>query len=127
MEILCGVDIIEIERVKSSLETIGQTFRDRVFTPGEVEYCEARKAARFASYAARFAAKEAVSKALGTGIGAGVEWKDIEVANDGNGKPYVLLRNKAKERFDMLNGTGVSLSLSHSNSHAVAYAVIYTA
>lgn len=123
MAIYCGVDIIEIDRVKQSFETIGDNFRDRVFTQAEIAYCESRKAARFESYAARFAAKEAVSKAFGTGIGD-VGWKDIEILNDDKGKPYVVLSERARGIFDKMKGLGISLSLSHCKSYAVAFAVL---
>jgi holo-[acyl-carrier protein] synthase len=125
MAIFCGVDIVEIDRIRKSFETNGIDFRDRVFTTVEIGYCENRKAARFESYAARFAAKEAVSKAFGTGIG-NVGWKDIEVLNDGNGKPYVVLSDNARNIFNRMKGLGISLSLSHCKHYAVAYAVIET-
>lgn len=126
MGILCGVDIIEIDRIKRSFEMSGLSFRDRVFTENEILYCEEKKAVKYKSYAARFAAKEAVSKAFGTGIAGGIEWKDIEILNDGFGKPYVLLSGKAKELFIEMNVLEIALSLSHSDNHAVAYAVIQT-
>lgn len=124
MGILCGVDIVEIDRIRQSFETLGDSFRDRVFTRNEVEYCESKKVVKYQSYAARFAAKEAVSKAFGTGIGERLSWKDIEVLNDGAGKPYVVLSGKAGEMFDEIKGVSISLSLSHCKSYAVAYAVI---
>ncbi len=124
MGVHCGVDIIEISRVRNSLETLGRAFRDRVFTPGEVEYCENRKEARYLSYAARFAAKEAVAKALGTGIGNGVGWKDIEVLCDEKNKPYAVLKGKALERFREMGGKDLAISLSHGESFAVACAVL---
>jgi holo-[acyl-carrier protein] synthase len=124
MSILCGVDIIEVDRVRHSLEKLGESFRSRVFTAREVEYCENKKAAKYQSYAARFAAKEAVSKAFGTGIGEKIGWKDIEIVNDADGKPHVELSDKGKEFFNELNASGISLSLSHCKSYAAAYAVI---
>jgi len=124
LAIYCGVDIIEIDRIKHSLDTLGNAFRDKVFTRGEIDYCEARKAAKYKSYAARFAAKEAVSKALGTGISEGISWKDIEVVNDEKGKPDVCLSGKAREILTKLGDISISLSLSHSENYAVAYAVI---
>lgn len=124
MSVYCGVDIVEIDRLKDSFESLGNSFRDRIYTPVEIEYCESRKNGRYQSYAARFAAKEAVSKAFGTGIGSGAEWKDIEIVNDENGKPMVILSGSAKERFRSLNGASVSISLSHCKSYAVAYAII---
>ncbi len=124
MAVLCGVDIVEIERIKHSFESCGNSFRDRIFTENEIEYCENKKQMRFASYAARFAAKEAISKAFGTGIGEGVKWRDMEVFNDPQGKPYVVLHDRAKEIYEGMGARGISLSLSHSRDYAVAYAVI---
>lgn len=124
MAIRCGVDMIEIDRIKKSLESLGASFRDRVFTEREITYCEGKKAAKFESYAARFAAKEAVSKALGTGIGEGVAWKDIEVLNEPSGQPILVLHGRAKFFFEKLGTADISLSLSHCKSYAVAYAVI---
>lgn len=121
MAVFCGVDIVEIDRIRKSFDIAG--FRDRVFTAAEIAYCESRKAARFQSYAARFAAKEAVSKAFGTGIG-NVGWKDIEILNDDNGKPYAVLSDNARNIFDKMKGLGISLSLSHCKRYAVAYAVL---
>ncbi|MGI6777156.1 MAG: holo-ACP synthase [Acetivibrionales bacterium] len=124
MSIRCGVDIIEIDRIKKSVGEGNNAFRDRVFTDREIEYCELKKNVKYESYAARFAAKEAVSKAFGTGIGQGVSLKDIEILNDEFGKPYVVLHNKCREIFEKINGESISLSLSHCKDYAVAYAVI---
>ncbi len=79
-----GIDLIEVERVRAALERerTGARFRDRVFTAGEVAYCESRGRARYQSYAARFAAKEAAMKALGTGWNRNVGWGDIEVTRE---------------------------------------------
>ncbi|NJD03385.1 MAG: holo-[acyl-carrier-protein] synthase [Ruminiclostridium sp.] len=124
MAVLCGVDIVEIDRIKKSFDSCGDSFRDRVFTGNEIKYCESKKRVRFESYAARFAAKEAVSKALGTGISKGVNWKDMEILNDPHGKPYVILTEKAGEIYEEMKAKGISLSLSHCSNYAVAYAVI---
>ncbi len=126
MSIHCGVDIIEIDRIKKTIEANGESFIEKVFTKGEDDYCKGKKAVRYKSYAARFAAKEAVVKALGTGIDKGISWTDIEVCTDDFGKPYPTLFGKAKERYDQMNGTDISLSLSHCDEYAVAYAVIQT-
>lgn len=126
MGVYCGVDIVEIDRIEKSLGTTREGFKNKVFTEKEIEYCEARKASRFESYAARFAAKEAVSKALGTGISKGIGLKDIEVSKDANGRPGVLLSGKAKEIFEEMQATDISLSLSHCKTYAVAYCVILT-
>lgn len=126
MGVLCGVDIIEIGRIEKSLGSLGDSFRYKVFTEREVNYCESKKAVKYQSYAARFASKEAVSKALGTGISGGISLKDIEVLNDDMGKPYVELSGKSREVFQGIKGCDISLSLSHCENYAVAYAVILT-
>lgn len=124
LAVYCGVDIVEIDRIKQSISSCGEAFIKRVFTEHEIVYCEERKNARFKSYAARFAAKEAVSKAFGTGLGGGIKWRDIEVMNDINGKPYVVLNGEALGKFNDMGGLGISISLSHCDSYAVAYAVL---
>lgn len=124
MAVLCGVDIVEIDRIRHSFDSCGESFRNRVFTENEINYCESKKVVRFESYAARFAAKEAVSKAFGTGISEGIKWKDIEILNEPQGKPYVVLSERAREIYEKMNARGISLSLSHCRSYAVAYAVI---
>ena len=79
MGVFCGVDMVEIQRVKDSIDRLGNSFINRIFTPAEIEYCEKRKSGRYESYSARFAAKEAISKALGTGFTQGVGLKGIEL------------------------------------------------
>ena len=73
-----GTDLIEIERVQQSLDRFGERFMQKVFTAGEIAYCQRKKHAA-ESFAARFAAKEAAAKALGTGISRGISWQEIEV------------------------------------------------
>jgi holo-[acyl-carrier protein] synthase len=75
-------------------------------------------------YGARFAAKEAVSKAFGTGIGAQIGWKDIDVRRRESGEPYVVLEGAAAELAERLGVVQVLISLSHSDSYAVANAVV---
>lgn len=123
MPVHCGVDIIEIDRIKKSVEEL-ESFRNRVFTEKEIVYCEGRHKAKYESYAARFAAKEAVLKALGTGLADDVEWKHIEICNDERGKPMAVLTERALELFREMNGKSIDISLSHCSTYAVAYAVI---
>ena len=126
LAIYCGIDIIEINRIRKALSRNGEAFKKRVFTENEILYCEGKKNASYQSYAVRFAAKEAISKALGTGMGRGVDWKDIEVINDEYEKPHAVLNGKAKEFFDYINAKSMSLSLSHCKEYAVAQVVIET-
>jgi holo-[acyl-carrier protein] synthase len=117
-----GVDVIEIDRIRGSLERHGARFLRRIFTDGEQQYCGRMKhPAQF--YAARFAAKEAVSKAFGTGIGASLGWLDIEVRRKPSGEPFVVLHGEGTKLAQRLGIREVLLSLSHSEHYAVANAV----
>src|SRR6266478_1151434 len=89
-----GIDIAEVPRIRQTIERHGERFLKRVFTEGEIQYCES-KANRVERYAARFAAKEAGMKAIGTGWNHGVRWRDLEVARKPGGRPTLLLHGKA--------------------------------
>jgi holo-[acyl-carrier protein] synthase len=117
-----GVDIAEVDRMQAAIERRGETFLKRVFTPGEIAYCE-RHRAKFERYAARFAAKEATMKALGTGWGDGVRWVDLEVKRDAKGKPTVVLSGRAREIADRMGVRNISLSLTHSGNTAFAQVI----
>src|SRR5574337_1782794 len=97
-----GVDIVETQRIEDAIGRHGDRFTKRLFTPGEIEYCEKfkNKAER---YAARFAAKEAAFKALGTGWSSGVRWVDVEITHRPSGKPELVLRGRAEELARELN------------------------
>src|SRR5262245_3831826 len=123
MIISTGIDIIEISRVEEVLERRGPRFLRKVFTEGEISYCESR-IARASSYAVRFAAKEAVMKALGTGWSGGVGFKDVEVIRDSDGAPSIRLHGRASARFHELGALAVHISLSHSRDLAIAQAVV---
>jgi len=115
-----GVDITEIERINDLINRYGNRFLKRVFTDKEIEYCN-KKATAASSYAARFATKEAVFKATGLGLNQGMSWRDIEVLNDQNGKPFIKLSGITKEK---LNSKKIHLSLSHSKGHAISMVVV---
>jgi len=117
-----GTDIIECLRIAQMIQRHGEIFLSRVFTPHEIAYCSARKAAN-QHYAGRFAAKEAVLKALGTGWTRGIQWKDIEVVNELGGKPNIVLSGGAKEVSERLGIRTIMISISHCRSHATAYAL----
>ncbi len=126
MNIHCGVDTVEIDRVRQSIERYGDSFVRKVFTEEEIRYCESRKNGRYESYAARFAAKEAVSKALGTGLARGVTLQGIEMVNDSEGKPMVHLYGTTLQHYQQIGGTSMDISLTHTRSYATAFAVILT-
>src|SRR5216684_1884558 len=104
-----GIDIAEVPRIAESIQRFGERFLRRVFTEGEIQYCDS-KANRVERYAARFAAKEAAMKALGTGWSHGVRWRDIEVVRQPGGRPTIRFHGKAQEFASQLNGRNVALS-----------------
>ena len=115
-----GTDIIEIERVKSAVDT--NYFKERVYTPKEQAYCESRGRQSAASYAARFAGKEAFFKALGTGIFCSLT--NVEILNNDKGCPYLNLTGEAAKLADRMNIKNIKISLSHSRDYATAVCVI---
>ncbi len=123
MNITCGTDIVEIDRIKKAVNKTA-TFIDRIYTVAEQAYCVSKKAGRYSSLAARFAAKEAVAKAFGTGLGEHAAPSEIEILNDPIGKPYISLKGTAKETFRRIGAEKIDISLSHGRDYAVAFAVI---
>ncbi len=121
-----GIDIIEVDRIAAAHAKFGERFLTRILRPGELEYCLSHKTpAPF--LAARFAAKEAISKAFGTGIGAELSWQDMEVRRRESGEPYVVLHDKGLELLQQRGGRIVHLSLSHTERHATAIAILESA
>src|ERR671936_1543194 len=96
------------------------TFRERVFTPEEIAYCD-RKGRPAESYAGRFAAREAVIKALGGYRGR--RWQDISVTRAPSGAPAIALAGNAKVRADELGVSRVLVSFTHERTSAVAFAM----
>ena len=121
MQIKTGIDIIEIERVKQSIEETDGKFCERVYTEKEIEYCESKKIQRYQHYAARFAAKEAVLKAISQLLESkfDIGWKEIEILNDEDGRPYVNILKQG------LNIDNIDISISHCKTYAVASVVVY--
>ena len=64
MKIACGIDIIEIDRIKENIDKLENKFLDKIFTQKEIQYCEGKKKQKYQHYAARFAAKEARFKKI---------------------------------------------------------------
>ncbi len=118
-----GIDIIEVTRIRDSHKKFGKRFLDRILLPDEIVYCLSHKDPA-PHLAARFAAKEAISKAFGTGIGAKFGWHDSEVGRKDSGQPFVILHGKGESLMLELNGTGFHLSLSHTQEHATAVAIL---
>jgi holo-[acyl-carrier protein] synthase len=118
-----GIDIAEVPRIAQSIVRFGDRFLRRVFTEGEIRYCDA-KANRTERYAARFAAKEAAMKAIGTGWNHGVAWRDIEVVRMPGGRPTIQFHGKAAEFAARLGAAHISLSLTHSKEYAIAQVIL---
>lgn len=119
MSITCGTDIIEIERIKKSIEKLGDSFLHKVYTDNEIEYCEGKKKQKYQHYAARFAAKEATFKAISKGLKDKykINWKDIEVVNNSQGRPAVFMNGIEQKNID--------ISISHCKEYAVATVVSF--
>lgn len=121
MDILAhGIDLVETDRIGRMLDEHGDRFLNRCFTPAERVYCHENDRRRLERLAARFAAKEAVLKALGTGWRDGIAWTDVEVVREVSGRPGVKLTGRASEIAKSLGIAGWLLSLSHTDSYAVA-------
>ena len=120
MKTYCGTDIIEIERIKESIENIGQPFIDRVFTPNEIKYCESKNNVKYQHYAARFAAKEAAFKAISKALDDkfSIGWKNVEILKDLNGRPNVKFIN-----FNIEGLKEIDISISHCKTYATATVV----
>ncbi|GAC1435537.1 MAG: holo-[acyl-carrier-protein] synthase [Terriglobales bacterium] len=118
-----GIDLAEVPRIAAAISRFGDRFLHRIFTEGEIRYCES-KANRMERYAARFAAKEAAMKALGTGWNQGVRWRDIEVKRQPGGRPTIAFYGKAAEISATLGAVNVALSLSHTGDEAIAHVIL---
>jgi len=116
-----GIDIVHVRRIHHWISIDGLV--DRFFHPDEAAAARGRGRAEELSLAARFAAKEAFGKALGTGL-AGIRLRDIQVINNHNGRPDMILHGTALERFRALGGERVLVSLTHESDNAVAVVVI---
>jgi holo-[acyl-carrier protein] synthase len=118
-----GIDIAEVPRIRQSIERFGGRFLERIYTAGEIRYCDS-KANRAERYAARFAAKEAAMKALGTGWSHGVRWRDCEVVRLPGGRPSISFHGKAAEVAAKLGVKHAALSLSHTVEQAIAQVIL---
>jgi len=118
-----GIDIAEVPRIRQAIQRFGPRFLQRIYTAGEMRYCDA-KANRVERYAARFAAKEAAMKALGTGWNHGVRWRDCEVVRMPGGRPSMKFHGKAGEFAAKLGVKNTALSISHTEEQAIAQVIL---
>jgi len=121
MRILCGTDIIEVQRIKESIERTGDKFLNIIYTPKEIEYCESKKTAKYYHYAGRFAAKEAIYKAISGLLDDrfGISWQNTQVINDENGNPKIEFID-----IELNNIKDIDISISHCKEYATAVVVI---
>jgi len=117
-----GIDIIEIERIKSSIEKFDDRFLNKIYTKTELDYCLSKKN-KYQHFAARFAAKEAIAKALQTGWSKEFRWKDVEIYNEKSGMPNVKLLGNLKDFLDA--DKSLKITMSHSENYVTCFAIIY--
>jgi holo-[acyl-carrier protein] synthase len=117
-----GLDAAEIDRIADTIERYGDRFLRRVFTDAEMAYCARRKTPSI-HFAGRFAAKEAAMKALGTGHSQGVLWRDVEVVR-GGGPPQLQVHGGAARRFTAMGGVSSLVTITHTETIALAQVII---
>ena len=114
-----GIDIVEVTRIQEASRRWGERFEQRIYTHQELIYC-GEPPSRYWRLAARFAAKEATFKALGTGLTTGMRWQDVEIQSDAVGKPEIVLHGEVRRYAHAHNISAVFVSMSHTNTYAVA-------
>ncbi len=117
-----GIDLIDVERVADRVAR-NSGFRELVFSPAEIAYCES-KASPFEHYAARFAAKEAFLKAIGRGWETGLRLNEVEIVNDEKGKPALQLTGETAMTVQPLGIRKMHVSLSHLKTYATAIVIL---
>ena len=117
-----GIDIIEVDRIKNSIQKYSDRFKKKIFTQKEIDYCHSQ-ADPAKHFAARFTVKEAVLKCFGTGMTGAILWKDIEVDKLNSGQPVLNLYGNGKELFNQLNLKHIHISITHEKTYAVAHAI----
>ncbi len=121
-----GCDLIDVQRIRDVLERHGERFLDRVFTAEERAYCSG-KARPCQHYAARWAAKEAISKTFTTGIGAALGWQSMSIYHGERAEPLVRLDEKGAALLAHVGATHILVSLSHTETAAMAVAALVRA
>jgi holo-[acyl-carrier protein] synthase len=118
-----GIDLVEIHRIRETVDRHGSRFLNKIYTAAEQAYC-LRKRNAAESLAARFAAKEAGAKALGTGMSRGVTWLEIEIVREPGGRPSLRFHGRTAEAAGRLNAHRASLSITHARDLAIASVVL---
>jgi holo-[acyl-carrier protein] synthase len=118
-----GIDATDIPRIAATIERYGDRFIRRIFTEGEITYCQRRRRPAV-HFAGRFAAKEAAMKALGTGRSQQVLWRDIEVMRR-SGPPQLHFHGGAGRRFAAMGAGASLLSITHADALAFAEVLLF--
>lgn len=118
-----GIDIIEIKRIKKSVDRFGDRFLKKIFTAIELEYC-LKKKNKYQHFAARFAAKEAIYKALSNDTKEVYSWQDVEIYNEVNGLPKVKFYGTLKDYLN--HGKELKISMSHSDNYVTCVAILFS-
>ena len=118
-----GIDVVQNDRIRDSIQRFGDRFLNRIYTQGEIDYCKKCSQPEI-HYAARFAAKEAAFKALGTGWAAGVKWKDVEIERLPNGKPELHLHGEALNHASSAGAQRFFVSLTHDQLVSCAVVIL---
>lgn len=119
----CGIDLVKVPRIKEAIERHGATFLKRIFSEGEIDYCESHARRKFEHYAGRFAAKEAFYKAVSPAE-AKIRFRDLEVKHLSNGAPELHVHDGEKKRLGLSESASISVSLAHDTDYAVAVVLI---
>lgn len=123
MQIKSGIDIIEVDRIKRSIDELGENFIKRIYTDQEIKYCESKNNNKYQYYAARFAVKEAAFKAISVLLKDkySISWKNVETINDKEGKPnikFVALTKEVEKELSKI--ASIDVSISHIKEYAIA-------
>ena len=117
-----GIDIIEVDRIKNTIQKFSDRFKSKIFTQKDIDYCHSQ-ADPVKHFAARFTVNEAVLKCLGTGMTGAILWKDIEVDKLNSGQPVLNLHGNGKKLFNQLNLKHIHISITHDKTYAAAHAI----
>ena len=109
MEILQGIDLLKVERIKKIYLHYKDKFLKKILTDLEIKQIKQNQKIYY-KIAGKFSAKEAVVKAMGTGFADGIKIKDIEILNLKNGRPIINLHGKAKKRMGNIESSSISIS-----------------
>ena len=110
-----GVDIVDVARIKKSIENYEKKFLDKIFSKDEQLYCFS-KPNPYIHFSGKFAAKEAVLKAiLSSGSIKQLSFSNIFILNDNNGAPKVKIKD--------LSNVAIKISISHTERQAIAFAI----